>query len=211
MRQSGWQRAVKVMMDRSGAALLIIVTLPITLTVAVLVAIFLGRPVLFRQRRPGLHGRIFTLFKFRTMTDDRDAEGHLLPDESRLTAFGRFLRRSSLDELPQLWNVVRGELSFVGPRPLLVQYLERYSSEERRRHDVLPGLTGWAQINGRNAISWQEKFALDLWYVDNWSLGLDLRILFGTLVHVLRREGINASGSATMPEFLGSNDERESR
>jgi lipopolysaccharide/colanic/teichoic acid biosynthesis glycosyltransferase len=163
----------------------------------------MGWPVFFKQKRPGLKGHPFLLVKFRTMTDERDETGTLLPDGSRLTSLGRFLRATSLDELPQLWNVLRGELSLVGPRPLLMQYLERYTPEQARRHEVLPGITGWAQINGRNAISWEEKFALDIWYVDNWSLKLDALILVRTFLRVLKRDGISREGHATMPEFLG--------
>jgi lipopolysaccharide/colanic/teichoic acid biosynthesis glycosyltransferase len=163
----------------------------------------LGSPVLFKQIRPGLHGKPFTMVKFRTMTDARDASGALLPDAQRLTPFGRFLRASSLDELPELWNVLRGEMSLVGPRPLLMEYLPLYSLEQARRHEVRPGITGWAQVNGRNAISWTEKFALDVWYVDNRSLWLDMRILWLTVRKVLVRDGISAAGEATMPRFEG--------
>ncbi len=161
----------------------------------------LGSPVFFRQTRPGLHGKPFYLIKFRTMTDARGSDGHLLPDAKRLTSFGRFLRASSLDELPELWNVLKGDMSLVGPRPLLMEYLPLYSPEQARRHDVRPGITGWAQVNGRNALSWEEKFALDVWYVDNCSLWLDLKILLLTLVCVLRRDGISAEGEATMTKF----------
>ena len=158
--------------------------------------------MLFRSR-PGRHGRLFTLYKIKTMTDARDAAGHLLPDAQRLPVWGRWLRRTSLDELPQLWNVLHGDISLVGPRPLLPRYLPRYAPAQARRHEVLPGLTGWAQINGRNVLSWEEKFALDVWYVDNVSLGLDLRILARTLGRVLDGGGISAEGAATMPEFMG--------
>jgi lipopolysaccharide/colanic/teichoic acid biosynthesis glycosyltransferase len=161
----------------------------------------LGSPVLFRQVRAGLHGRPFTMVKFRTMTDERGPDGALLPDELRLTTFGRFLRASSLDELPELWNVLRGEMSLVGPRPLLLEYLPLYSPEQARRHEVRPGITGWAQVNGRNAISWAEKFVLDIWYVEHRSLLLDLRILLLTVRKVLVRDGISAVGEATMPAF----------
>lgn len=177
---------------------------PLLLILALLVRIFLGAPVLFRQTRPGYLGKPFTLLKFRTMNEARDEQGNLLPDEQRLTRLGRFLRATSLDELPELINVVRGEMSLVGPRPLLMQYLERYTEEQARRHHVLPGITGWAQIHGRNALSWEEKFQLDVWYVDHWSLGLDLKILLQTVWKVLRREGISQEGYATAPEFLGS-------
>lgn len=163
----------------------------------------LGSPVLFTQVRPGLHGKPFRMVKFRTMTDERDASGALLPDAQRLTPFGRFLRSSSLDELPELWNVLRGEMSLVGPRPLLMEYLHLYSPEQARRHEVRPGITGWAQVNGRNAISWTDKFALDVWYVDHRSLWLDMRILWLTVRKVLVRDGISAAGEATMPRFEG--------
>lgn len=179
---------------------------PVFLVVSVLVRIYHGAPVLFRQQRPGYHGRPFYICKFRTMSNARDASGALLPDEQRLTRLGRFLRSTSLDELPELFNVLRGEMSLVGPRPLLMQYLERYSSEQARRHDVLPGITGWAQVNGRNALTWEDKFRLDVWYVDHWSLGLDVHILLMTLVKVLKREGISQPGHATAEEFLGSKE-----
>lgn len=175
--------------------------LPVLAVLALLVRLKLGSPVFFRQQRPGLRGGIFELVKFRTMTDARDETGRLMTDDRRLTPFGRWLRSSSLDELPELLNVLKGEMSLVGPRPLLVQYLPRYSPEERRRHEVPPGLTGWAQINGRNALSWEEKFKLDVWYVKHRSLGLDLRILFRTVWQVVARQGISAPGDATMPEF----------
>ncbi len=184
-------------------AALAVLALPLLL-VALLVAVFLGRPVLFRQQRPGLGGKPFWLYKFRTMTDACDAQGRLLPDEQRLTRLGRFLRRTSIDELPELINVIKGEMSLVGPRPLLMSYLDRYTPEQARRHEVRPGITGWAQVNGRNAISWEEKFELDVWYVDHASLSLDLKILAMTVWKTLRREGISAAGHATMPEFLGS-------
>jgi lipopolysaccharide/colanic/teichoic acid biosynthesis glycosyltransferase len=169
--------------------------------IALLVWRTMGRPVLFRQARPGLHGKPFVMYKFRTMRDLRDAEGNLLPDEARLTPFGRWLRTTSLDELPELVNVLRGEMSLVGPRPLLMEYLERYTPEQARRHEVKPGITGWAQIHGRNNLSWEERLRLDVWYVDHWSLWLDLKILWRTLWMVLRREGISAQGHATMPRF----------
>lgn len=164
----------------------------------------MGRPVIFKQRRPGYKGKPFYIYKFRTMTDERDENGNLLPDSERLTPLGVFLRRSSLDELPELFNVLKGEMSLVGPRPLLIQYLDRYTPEQARRHEVKPGITGWAQVNGRNALGWEEKFALDVWYVDNCSLWLDLKILALTMIKVFKREGISAEGSATMPEFMGS-------
>jgi lipopolysaccharide/colanic/teichoic acid biosynthesis glycosyltransferase len=178
--------------------------LPALAIVAILVRIFHGAPVLFRQTRPGYRGKPFQIYKFRTMNNQRDSRGNLLPDAERLTRLGRFLRATSLDELPELLNILRGEMSLVGPRPLLMQYLDRYSPDQSRRHDVLPGITGWAQINGRNALSWEEKFQLDLWYVDHWSLWLDLRILLQTAWKVLRREGISQPGHATAAEFMGS-------
>ena len=187
-----------------------VLLLPLGLALAGLVRLRLGSPVLFRHVRPGLHGRPFTLFKLRTMRDLRDERGELLPDEVRLTALGRFLRRTSLDELPELWNVLRGDMSLVGPRPLLVEYLLRYSRKQARRHEVKPGITGWAQIHGRNALSWEKKFELDVWYVDHLSLGLDLRILLRTPVAMLRQEGINAEGHATTPRFEGSKREGRS-
>ncbi|TAK14520.1 MAG: sugar transferase [Anaerolineae bacterium] len=180
------------------------VSIPVILLTAGLVRLLHGAPVLFSQVRPGYKGQPFTLYKFRTMADRRDAGGNPLPDAERLTGFGRFLRGSSLDELPELWNVLRGEMSLVGPRPLLMQYLERYSPEQARRMDVLPGITGWAQVNGRNNVSWEIKFELDVWYVDHWSLWLDVKILFLTLWKVVRREGINEPGNATAREFMGS-------
>lgn len=190
-------------MDIVGAATGLLLCAPILAVIALLVRLKLGSPILFRQQRPGLHGKPFTLYKFRTMTDARDADGNLLPDAERLTNFGRFLRRTSLDELPELINVLKGDMSLVGPRPLLIQYLQRYTPEQARRHETRPGITGWAQINGRNALSWEEKFHLDVWYVDNVSLWLDLKILFLTVWKVLRREGISQTGHATMEEFLG--------
>ena len=182
---------------------LVLVAVPVVL-LCLFVRFRLGSPVLFRQVRPGLGGRSFKMIKFRTMTDERGADGALLPDAHRLTQFGRFLRASSLDELPEIWNVLKGDMSFVGPRPLLVEYLPLYSVEEARRHEVRPGITGWAQVNGRNALSWQEKFKLDVWYVDNRSMRLDLKILLMTLRKVVVREGISAAGEATMPRFTGS-------
>ena len=167
----------------------------------------LGSPVLFKQVRPGLNGKPFKMFKFRTMTDERGPNGALLPDAQRLTSFGRYLRASSLDELPEMWNVLRGEMSLVGPRPLLMEYLPLYSPEQARRHEVSPGITGWAQVNGRNAISWVDKFALDVWYVDHRNLWLDVRILWLTLCKVFIRDGISARGEATMPRFEGSKTE----
>jgi lipopolysaccharide/colanic/teichoic acid biosynthesis glycosyltransferase len=179
---------------------------PVIVVLAVLVRLKLGSPVLFKQERPGLAGRPFKLIKLRTMLDDRDEGGALRPDAERITPFGRWLRSTSLDELPELWNVFKGEMSLVGPRPLLMHYLPLYTVEQARRHDVRPGITGWAQVNGRNAIGWDEKFALDVWYVDHWSLALDARILLATLKSVASRHGISAEDDATMPEFTGSTD-----
>jgi sugar transferase EpsL len=171
---------------------------------AILVRLFIGAPVFFKQVRPGHHTKPFTLIKFRTMSDARDAAGNLLPDAQRLTFLGRFLRSTSVDELPEFFNVLKGEMSLVGPRPLLTQYLERYTPEQARRHEVRPGMTGWAQINGRNAISWEEKFRMDVWYVDHRSLWLDLKIILLTVKQVITRRGITAFGEATMPEFRGT-------
>jgi lipopolysaccharide/colanic/teichoic acid biosynthesis glycosyltransferase len=194
---------VKRTLDLVAAMAGMIFLAPVFAAVALAVRITMGGPVLFKRQRPGRNGRLFTFFKFRTMETAVDAHGHLLPDAQRLTRLGKFLRSSSLDEIPQLWNVLRGEMSMVGPRPLLVAYLDRYTPEQARRHEVLPGITGWAQVNGRNALSWEEKFKLDVWYVDHRSLGLDARILWMTLVRVLRREGINHGGYATMAEYIG--------
>jgi len=179
---------------------------PVIIIVALLIVIRLGSPVFFRQIRPGLHGKPFRMIKFRTMLDATDKHGSPLPDDQRMTPFGSFLRSSSLDELPELWNVLKGDMSLVGPRPLLMEYLPLYSKEQRRRHDVRPGVTGWAQVNGRNAISWEEKFKLDVWYVDNQSLWLDLKILFLTVKKVLVRDGISGDGEATMSKFTGTKD-----
>ncbi len=194
----------KRLFDLAVAVPAIVFLTPVILVIAALVRLRLGTPVFFRQERPGKNGRPFRIIKFRTMTDARDSAYQLLPDAERLTIFGRFLRATSLDELPELWNVVRGEMSLVGPRPLRMEYLPRYSPEQARRHDVLPGITGWAQIHGRNAITWEEKFRHDVWYVDNVSFCLDLHILAKTVGKILRREGITAEGDATMPEFMGS-------
>ncbi|MRD72312.1 sugar transferase [Rhodocyclus tenuis] len=183
---------------------------PVFLAIALLVRLRLGSPVFFRQKRPGIRGEPFVMVKFRTMRDAFDKDGLPLPDSERMTSFGRWLRSSSLDELPELWNVLRGEMSFVGPRPLLIEYLPLYSPEQARRHDVLPGVTGWAQINGRNAVSWEEKFRLDVWYVDNRNFWLDLKIIFATVRKVLGREGISAEGEVTARKFLGTS-ERDAR
>jgi sugar transferase EpsL len=194
---------MKTTIDLILSMLGIIVLLPIYMIICLFVLFSLGSPVIFKQTRPGRQGKPFTFYKFRTMTKGKDADGKLLSDESRLTKFGRLLRKTSLDELPSLWNVLKGDMHLVGPRPLLVEYLDRYSSEQARRHEVKPGITGWAQVNGRNAISWEEKFKLDVWYVDNRSFLLDLKILFITIWKVLKGEGISNSGNATMPELLG--------
>ncbi len=199
-----YRRFGKRLFDLAAALSLLLLLLPVLLIVALLVRIYLGREVFFRQERPGLNGRPFMLIKFRTMTDARDGSGHLLPDAERLTPFGKFLRSTSLDELPELINVIRGEMSLVGPRPLLMRYLERYTPEQRRRHDVLPGITGWAQVNGRNTINWETRFAHDLWYVERCSFWLDLRILALTALKVLQRADIAQAGHATVEEFRGS-------
>lgn len=199
------KRALDLLLASSAIAVLS----PLLLALAVLVRILLGRPVLFQQRRPGLHGILFTCLKFRTMQDTRDSGANLHPDAERLTRFGRFLRQTSLDELPELINVLRGDMSLVGPRPLLAKYLPRYTSFQNRRHEVKPGITGWVQVNGRNSLTWGQKFELDVWYVDHWSLSLDLKILWMTLVSVVRSEGISHPGHVTMPEFLGSEGERQ--
>jgi sugar transferase EpsL len=200
----GWDPLAKRALDVAAAALGLILLSPALAAIALLVRRRLGPPVLFAQLRPGLHGRPFRLLKFRTMTDASDAAGRPLPDADRLPAFGRWLRATSLDELPELWNVLTGAMSLVGPRPLLMRYLDRYTAEQARRHDVRPGITGWAQVHGRNAIGWEERLALDVWYVDHRTFWLDLRILAATVQQVLRREGISAPGEATMPEFEGT-------
>jgi lipopolysaccharide/colanic/teichoic acid biosynthesis glycosyltransferase len=205
-RRSSVALGLKRGLDCLIAGVALLVFSPLWLATAVAIGASMGRPIFFRQIRPGLRGRPFTLAKFRTMCDARDQNGRLLDDAHRLTPLGRFLRASSLDELPQLWNVLRGDMSLVGPRPLLMQYLDRYTPEQARRHEVKPGITGWAQVNGRNAVSWEEKFDLDLWYVDHWSLSLDLRILWLTFMRVVRRDGISQQGHATMPEFMGQAD-----
>lgn len=201
---------LKNVLDRTLALAGLLILSPAMLALALLIRVRLGRPVLFRQRRIGYREKPFTFLKFRTMTDARDARGMLLPDEQRLTALGQFLRASSLDELPQIWNVLRGDMSFVGPRPLLPEYLPRYSPRQRRRHEKEPGITGWAQVNGRNALDWEQKFELDLWYVDNQSLWLDLKIVWLTFMKVLRRDGISQRGYATMPEFMGTRSHTQS-
>jgi lipopolysaccharide/colanic/teichoic acid biosynthesis glycosyltransferase len=187
-----------------GAALPLLA--PVMAVIALVIWLTMGRPVLFRHVRPGYKARPFVLYKFRTMNYLRDAQARPLSDAERLTSQGKLLRRLSLDELPQLWNVLRGDMSLVGPRPLLMNYLERYSPEQARRHEVKPGITGWAQVNGRNALSWEERFRFDIWYVDHWSLGLDVKIIWKTIQKVFQREGISLDGHATMPEFTGGKD-----
>jgi lipopolysaccharide/colanic/teichoic acid biosynthesis glycosyltransferase len=203
LRRLGRSSWLKRLLDVVGASVALLIFGPLMLYLAFRVRQEPGSPVLFRQVRPGLGGKPFVMYKFRTMTEERDEQGNLLPDEKRLTPFGAFLRAWSLDELPELFNVLKGDMSLVGPRPLLMQYLDRYTPEQFRRHEVKPGITGWAQVHGRNALTWEEKFKLDVWYVDNWSVWLDLKILLLTLIKVLKREGISAPGHATMPEFRG--------
>lgn len=196
----------KRIFDMLAACLGVLVLWPVILFIAILVRIFIGKPILFRQLRPGYKAHPFYIYKFRTMTDDRDADGKLLPDAARLLPFGRFLRSLSLDELPELYNIFRGEMSVVGPRPLIMEYLPLYSAEQMRRHDCFPGLTGWAQINGRNAIDWPTRFALDTWYVDHRSFWLDIKIILLTLWKVLKRENVNQPGQATIEFFTGNKD-----
>lgn len=194
---------LKRLFDIAVASAVLVILAPALLLVGCVVHLKLGSPVLFKQIRPGRDGRPFRMLKFRSMLDAKDAEGRPLPDRERLTSFGRLLRSTSLDELPELWNVLKGDMSLVGPRPLLTEYLPLYSPEQARRHEVRPGITGWAQVNGRNALSWDEKFALDVWYVDNRSLWLDVKILWMTVAKVVRRDGISAAGEATMAPFEG--------
>jgi len=203
-KRGPYRRYFKRPIDFVLSLVAITILSPILLLIALLVRIKLGSPVIFKQQRPGMNEKIFTLYKFRTMTDERDEKGELLPDEMRLTDFGKFLRASSLDELPELFNILKGDMSIVGPRPLLIEYLPLYNAHQRRRHEVRPGLTGWAQVNGRNAISWEEKFNYDVEYVDNLSFFLDVKIIFLTIMKVLKREGINQEGRATMEPFRGS-------
>jgi len=195
---------MKQIFDKTLALLLIILFSPIYIIVSLLILLKMGNPIFFRQKRPGYKEKIFGIYKFRTMTNDTDVDGNLLPDEQRLVGIGKFIRSASLDELPQLFNVLKGEMSFVGPRPLLVEYLPLYSDEQKRRHDAKPGITGWAQVNGRNAISWEQKFEYDVWYVDNQSFWLDMRILWMTFLKVVKRSDISSSSSATMEKFTGS-------
>jgi len=194
---------MKRFMDVMVSAVALCVLLPLVVVIGVLVWLKMGWPPFFSQLRPGLHGKPFTMYKFRTMSAKKDRFGRLLPDAERLTSFGRFLRATSLDELPELWNVLKGEMSLVGPRPLLMEYLPLYSPKQARRHEVRPGITGWAQVNGRNVLSWEEKFKLDVWYVENRSVCLDIKIIFMTVKSVFKKEGISANGYATMPKFTG--------
>ena len=202
-----YDRVIKRIIDLLLSGLALLVLSPVYLVLAVLVRRRLGSPVIFSQQRPGRNGRIFEMYKFRSMTDARNVEGELLPDEYRLTEFGKKLRATSLDELPELWNIFKGDMSIVGPRPLLVRYLPRYNERQKHRHDVRPGLTGWAQVNGRNAISWEQKFAYDVEYVEKESFLLDLKIILMTVGKVLHRSGINQDGNATMEEFMGTKEE----
>lgn len=195
---------MKRLLDVVISIVVLVVLSPVIGIVALLIRLKIGSPVLFKQSRPGLRGEVFHVYKFRTMTDARDAQGELLPDEVRLTSFGKLMRKLSLDELPQLWNVLKGDMSFVGPRPLLVEYLPLYNDRQARRHDVRPGITGWAQVNGRNAISWEQKFEYDVWYIENRSLWLDFKILLLTVKKVFVSEGISQEGQATMEKFRGS-------
>ncbi|NLW44484.1 MAG: sugar transferase [Syntrophomonadaceae bacterium] len=194
---------LKRFMDIICSVLGLIFLSPLLFVLAIIIRLQMGNPVFFRQQRPGFKGKPFQIIKFRTMKEQRDKDGRMLPDEQRLTRLGKFLRSTSLDELPELFNVLKGDMSLVGPRPLLMQYLDRYTPEQARRHEMKPGITGWAQVNGRNAITWEEKFALDVWYVNNCSFWLDMKILAMTVVKVFKREGISAEGEATMPEFMG--------
>ena len=198
-----YRYVIKRLLDIILSLITIIILSPVLLVVGVVVRIKLGSPIVFSQERPGLNEKIFRLYKFRTMTEEKDSNGNLLPDEDRLTGFGKMLRATSLDELPELWNILKGDMSLVGPRPLLVRYLPRYTEEQRHRHDVRPGLTGLAQVNGRNAITWEKKFAYDLIYIKDISFLLDVKILVQTVVKVFKRESINSSTSATMEEFMG--------
>lgn len=202
-----YKNLIKPILDFILAFLLIIIFSPIILIVALLIKLKLGSPILFTQERPGLNGKIFRIYKFRTMSDERDSKGDLLSDELRLKGFGKLIRKSSLDELPQLFNVLKGEMSFVGPRPLLVEYLKLYNQEQAKRHNVKPGITGWAQVNGRNAISWEEKFILDVYYVEHISFMLDCKILYMTFFKVLKRKDINSNTNITMEKFTGNKSE----
>jgi len=200
-----YKNFIKPIFDKLLALILIIIFSPIMIITAILIYLKMGRPIIFTQDRPGYKGKIFKIYKFRTMTDEKDENGNLLPDEKRLKGVGKVIRSLSLDELPQLFNVLKGDMSFVGPRPLLVEYLELYNEEQKKRHDVLPGITGWAQVNGRNAISWEQKFKYDVEYVEKQSFLFDLKILFLTALKVIKKEGISQQGNATMEKFNGKN------
>ena len=195
---------IKILFDKLLAFTLIILFAPIYIIVSLLILVKMGRPILFRQKRPGFHEQIFDIYKFRTMTNDKDANGNLLPDEQRLAGIGKFIRSTSLDELPQLFNVFKGDMSFVGPRPLLIEYLPLYNDRQKKRHDVKPGITGWAQVNGRNAISWEQKFEYDVWYVEHQSFRLDIKILWMTFLKVVNRSDISSGSSVTMEKFKGT-------
>lgn len=201
--------SIKRIYDIAFSLIFVLLSSPVLLIICILCLLFTGQPVIFSQLRPGKDGKPFKIFKFRTMNDHKDKDGSFLPDSRRLTVFGGILRRTSLDELPELFNVLIGDMSLVGPRPLLTQYLRRYTKEQARRHEVRPGITGWAQVNGRNAITWEEKFKLDVWYVDHMSFKLDMKILWMTFIKVLKREGISAPGHATMEEFMGTGGHQE--
>ena len=202
---------LKQIIDYGAALIGLLLLSPVLIGIAVIIRIIMGKPVLFRQTRPGRDGKPFTMLKFRSMKDIRDDHGALLPDSERLTKFGDFLRSTSLDELPELINVIKGDMSLVGPRPLLMEYLDRYSSEQVRRHEVRPGITGWAQVNGRNTLSWTKRFEHDVWYVDNWSMWLDIKIIWLTIVKVLAREGISAQDHVTMPPFTGMQNAKKDK
>ena len=206
LKKLGRTTKLKRFFDLAGSSVMLGAATPILIGVAVGVRMIHGKPILFRQLRPGLNGKIFSMYKFRTMTNAVDDNGQLLPDRDRLTGFGVFLRKTSLDELPELINVLKGEMSLVGPRPLLVEYLERYNTEQARRHEVLPGITGWAQVNGRNALEWEEKFKLDVWYVDNWDMLLDIKILFKTVYEVIACRQTSKPGHATAEVFQGTSE-----
>lgn len=197
-------RSIKSLLDRLLAAIALIILSPFIMIIAIAIRFNMGSPIIFSQPRGGKDNSTFTFYKFRTMTDEKDSDGKLLSDMERLTHLGKFLRQTSLDELPQLWNVLKGDMSFVGPRPFVAAYLDRYTPEQARRHDVLPGITGWAQINGRNSITWEEKFKLDLWYIQNWSLWLDLKILVQTFIKIIVKEGVDEDTNTTSSEFLGT-------
>lgn len=201
-----YRKYVKTIFDVTLSLILLTIFLPLIMCIALITRFQLGAPILFKQLRPGKFGKPFVIWKFRTLKNTCDQFGELLPDELRMTFWGSFLRRFSIDELPELWNIIKGDMSLVGPRPLLIEYLPLYSDEQKRRHEVKPGITGWAQVNGRNAINWQEKFKLDVWYVDNCSFILDVKILFLTLYKVIRRESISAAGHVTSPKFEGNNN-----